>query len=109
MIGTTLEGKYRIERLIGMGAMGSVFEAEHTGTGRRVAVKVISSGDVTRDKKLVGRFQREAKAAGAIDTQHITQVLDTGLDAESGSPFMVMEFLSGEDLQQTLKRLGPLR
>ncbi|APR75628.1 serine/threonine protein kinase [Minicystis rosea] len=107
VIGTTLDGKYRIERLVGAGAMGAVYEAEHTGTGRRVAVKVISSGDVARDQKLVTRFQREAKAAGAIDTQHITQVLDTGVD-ESGSPYLVMELLHGEDLQHAIKRLGPL-
>lgn len=106
-IGSILDGKYRIERQIGAGAMGSVWEAEHTGTGRRVAVKVISSGDVLRDKALVGRFQREAKAAGAIDTQHITQVLDAGLGPE-GSPYLVMEFLNGEDLQHIFHRLGPL-
>jgi serine/threonine-protein kinase len=107
VIGTTLDGKYRIDRLVGGGAMGSVYEAEHTGTGRRVAVKVINSGDVARDAKLVARFQREAKAAGAIDTQHITQVLDTGVD-EGGSPYLVMELLHGEDLSQAIKRLGPL-
>jgi serine/threonine-protein kinase len=107
VIGTTLEGKYRIDRLIGAGAMGAVYEGEHTGTGRHVAIKVISSGDVSRDQKLVTRFQREAKAAGAIDTQHITQVLDTGVD-ETGSPYLVMELLQGEDLSHAIKRLGPL-
>ena len=108
MIGTILDGKYQIIRLLGAGAMGSVFEAEHKGTGRRVAIKVINSGDITRDEQLVGRFQREAKAAGAIDTQHITQVLDTGRDRETNLPFLVMEFLSGEDVQVLLKRLGPI-
>ncbi len=108
MIGTLLDGRYEIRSLLGAGAMGSVYDAVHTGTSRRVAIKVINSGDLTRDEKLVGRFQREAKAAGAIDTQHITQVLDTGRDRESGLPFMVMEFLSGEDLQHLLRRLGPI-
>jgi serine/threonine-protein kinase len=107
-IGTTVDGKYHITRLVGAGAMGSVFEAEHTGTGRRVAVKVISSGDLTRDEQIVGRFQREARAAGAIDTQYITQVLDTGRDRESGLPYLVMEYLTGEDVQHLLKRLGPI-
>jgi serine/threonine-protein kinase len=86
--------------------MGSVYEAQHAGTGRRVAIKVISTGDVAKDAQLVGRFQREAKAAGAIDTQHICQVLDTGTDPESGLPFMVMEFMNGEDVAQLFQRVG---
>jgi serine/threonine-protein kinase len=88
--------------------MGSVFEAEHTGTGRRVALKMINVRDITSNELLVSRFHREAKAAGAVDTQHITQVLDTGTDSSTGMPYMVMEFLAGEDLQNTFKRLGPI-
>ncbi len=88
--------------------MGAVYEAEHTATGRRVAVKVISSADLTKDPKVVSRFQREARAAGAIDTQHITQVLDAGVDRESGLPFLAMEFMSGEDLMALIKRVGPI-
>ncbi|WP_437733231.1 protein kinase domain-containing protein [Sorangium sp. So ce1335] len=108
MIGTVIDGKYRIAKLLGEGAMGSVYEAEHTATGRRCAIKVISSLDLTRDPKIVQRFQREARAAGAIDTQHITQVLDAGVDRETKLPFLAMEFLSGEDLQHLLLRTGPL-
>src|SRR5262249_31658156 len=108
VIGSVLDGRYEIHALLGQGAMGAVYEARHTGTGRRVAIKVINSGDVNRDKKLVARFQREAKAAGSIDTQHITQVLDTGVDPESELPYMVMEFLQGEDLHALFKRLGPI-
>ncbi|NUO49926.1 MAG: serine/threonine protein kinase [Polyangiaceae bacterium] len=88
--------------------MGAVYEAAHVGTGRRVAIKVISTGDFTKDAQLVGRFQREAKAAGAIDTQHICQVLDTGTDPTNGFPFMVMEYMQGEDVQQLLRRTGPV-
>ena len=94
VIGTTIDGKYLVKRQLGAGAMGSVYEAEHTSTGRRVALKVISAGDLTRDSGMVARFQREARAAGAIDTQHITQVLDAGLDEESQLPFLVMEFMA---------------
>ncbi|WP_437593791.1 protein kinase domain-containing protein [Sorangium sp. So ce1000] len=108
MIGTIIDGKYQIRKLLGEGAMGSVYEAEHTGTGRRCAVKVISSADLTRDPKVVSRFQREARAAGAIDTQHITQVLDAGVDRGSNLPFLAMEFLAGEDVHELLKRIGPL-
>src|SRR5690606_18664513 len=108
VIGSTIDGKYHISKLLGEGAMGAVYEAEHTATGRRVAVKVISSADLTKDPKVVSRFQREARAAGAIDTQHITQVLDAGVDRESGLPFLAMEFMSGEDLMALIKRVGPI-
>jgi serine/threonine-protein kinase len=108
VIGSTLDGKYRINKLLGAGAMGQVYEAEHTATGRRVAVKVINSPDLVKDGTVVGRFQREARAAGSIDTQHITQVLDAGVDRDTGLPFLVMEYLNGEDLSALIKRLGPL-
>lgn len=108
MIGQILDGRYQITRLLGQGGMGAVYEAMHTGTNRRVAIKVIISDDLAKNQEMVGRFQREAKAAGSIDTQHIVQVLDTGMDRESGLPFMVMEFLSGEDVQQQIQRLGPM-
>ena len=108
LVGTTLDSRYDITRIIGQGGMGAVYEAQHSGTGRRVAVKVISTGDLTKDAALVGRFQREAKAAGAVDTQHICQVIDTGTDSGTGWPFMVMEYMVGEDVQQLLRRVGPL-
>ncbi|MDI3284239.1 serine/threonine-protein kinase [Polyangium sp. 15x6] len=109
MIGTTLDGKYLIKRQLGAGAMGAVYEAEHTGTGRRVAVKVITNA-LAQNPDLISRFQREARAAGAIDTKHITQVLDTGIDRETRLPFMVMEFLTGMDVQDLLRKKvgGPI-
>jgi len=106
--GALVDGKYRVSKLLGAGAMGAVYAAEHTGTGRRVALKVIM-GQFAKDEGLVARFEREARAAGAIETQHITQVLDTGFDKEEGLPFMVMEYLEGEDVQQLLKRTGPVQ
>ncbi len=105
--GALVDRKYQIIKLLGAGAMGAVYEAEHTGTGRRTALKVIM-GQFSKDEGLVARFHREARAAGQIETQHITQVLDTGFDQESELPFMVMEYLEGEDVQHLLKRLGPI-
>ncbi len=107
LVGTKIDGKYVVSRVIGAGGMGAVYEAHHVGTGRRVAIKVISTGDLSKDEQLVGRFQREARAAGAVDTQHICQVLDTGTDPTTHWPFMVMEFMHGEDVQQLLRRVGP--
>src|SRR5262249_2582659 len=84
--------------------MGSVYEARHAGTGRRVAVKVIT-GEFAKNQTLLARFHREARASGEIETQHIGQVLDTGTDPTSGMPFMVMEYLEGEALAVLLHRL----
>jgi serine/threonine protein kinase len=101
-------GKYEIVRQLGEGGMGSVYEARHTGTGRRVAVKEIIGEALKKNPGMVERFQREARATGAIETQHIAVVLDTGTDEETGNPFLVMEYLAGEDMQQLVARLGPL-
>ncbi|HVY29524.1 MAG TPA: protein kinase [Polyangiaceae bacterium] len=108
MLGTTLAGKYRIERLLGEGGMGAVYEAVHLGTHRRVALKVILGDAAHHSPDVIARFVREAKAAGAIDTQHIVQVLDFGIDTEQGIPYLAMEFLAGEDLDHVMERLGPL-
>jgi serine/threonine-protein kinase len=108
MLGNTLGGKYRIERLLGEGGMGAVYRAVHVGTNRRVALKVIH-GDATRHgPEVIARFVREARAAGAIDTQHIVQVLDFGVDEQQGVPYLAMELLAGEDLEHLMERLGPL-
>ncbi len=107
MLGQILGGRYAIERLLGEGAMGSVFEARHTGTGRRVAIKVITA-DLARNPAALARFEVEAKAAGTIDSEHVVAVLDAGLDEARGAPFMVMEALEGEDLDALLARAGAL-
>ena len=103
-----IDGKYEIVRQLGVGGMGVVYEARHTGTGRRVAVKEILGDEVQHNEQLVERFHREARATGAIETQHIALVLDSGTDAATSHPYLVMEFLQGEDLQHLLARTGPL-
>ncbi len=108
MIGELIDGKYKVEKMLGQGGMGSVYEATHSATGRRCAVKVINAEHLTKDPAVLSRFEREARAAGAIETQYITQVLDAGIDRESGLPFLAMEYLKGEDLQQLSKRVGPM-
>lgn len=105
--GDVVNGKYTIERLLGAGGMGSVYEARDPD-GQIVALKVISAGDLSSNPVLVARFQREAKAASAIDTKHIVRMIDTGTDEESGMPYMAMELLKGEDTQQLIDRFGAL-
>jgi serine/threonine-protein kinase len=106
-----IDGKYRIVRQLGEGGMGAVYEARNLGTGRRVAVKVIVPEVFAKNSPesiagITKRFQREARAAGAIESRHIAQVLDTGVDAKGGFPYMVIEYLEGEDVSQAKKRLG---
>ncbi len=88
--------------------MGTVFEARHRGTGRLVAVKLIADGAAAGSADIVRRFQREAMATGAIQSQYIAHALDTGIDPQTGSPYLVMDLLDGEDLQHSIASLGAL-
>ncbi len=99
---TMLAGKYRLGRLVGEGGMGAVYEAEHTGLGATVAVKLLGDGSST-DPKAIARFKREAKAMGQIKHDNVVRVMDTGTD-EYGLPFLVMELLDGESLSSVLRR-----
>jgi serine/threonine-protein kinase len=106
--GDTVAQKYEILRLLGQGGMGAVYEARHKGTGRRVAVKIITAAYLDKGDPRIKRFQREARAAGSIESQHIAQVLDLGEEPSTGAPFMVIELLQGEDVQALIDRVGPL-
>ncbi len=107
-VGRTIDRKYALLRLLGRGGMGEVYEADHLGTGRRVAVKLIHGERLERGAEAEGRFRREARAVGAAHSPHIVEVLDAGEDAETGDLYLVMEHLRGEDLQHLLDRVGPL-
>jgi serine/threonine protein kinase len=104
--GTVLDGTYRLTRLLGQGAMGTVYEAHHTGAGKRVAVKVMHR-ELLAYPELAARFRREAKVTGELDHPHVVSVFGVGT-TPAGQPYLVMEFLDGEDLQTRLERVGPL-
>ncbi|MFZ5894426.1 MAG: protein kinase domain-containing protein [Myxococcota bacterium] len=106
LIGSVVAGKYRIDRLIGRGGMGAVFQATHLAIGKRVALKFLNR-DAARDAGAAERFQREALAASVVESSHIVQIFDSGT-SEDGSPFLVMELLAGEDLRARLRREGKL-
>ncbi len=108
MIGRVLEGRYKIAEQIGAGGMGTVYAGVHTGTGRRVAIKVISQDLAHVGENAVRRFRREARTAGTIETKHIVEIIDVSTDPETGAPYMVMEMMSGEDVKELAKRAGPL-
>lgn len=104
-IGTVVAGKYRLERLLGAGGMGAVYEAVHAAVQRRFAVKIMTS-DPSRSPEAVRRFTQEAQAAGLIGHPNIVEVFDLG-EGEDGTLYMVMELLRGETLHEVL-RGGPL-
>jgi serine/threonine protein kinase/ankyrin repeat protein len=109
MIGRLLDGKYRLEELIGRGGMGAVYRALHVGTGRRVAVKVIAP-ELAGNREFIERFRREAKTIGRLRHPNIVNVTDFGItgDNEQTLAYLVMEHLEGVTLAVKLKDKRPL-
>jgi eukaryotic-like serine/threonine-protein kinase len=110
-IGQIINGKYRIERQIGRGGMGIVLAATHLQLEHLVAIKVMRR-DLVVDDKALDRLLMEARSAARIRSEHVARVLDVGtLDVGlpgKGSPFIVMEYLEGENLADLLDREGAL-
>jgi eukaryotic-like serine/threonine-protein kinase len=104
--GELLAGKYRVEQVLGAGGMGYVVAALHEQLGQRVAVKLLVP-ELCENEDSVTRFLREARAAVKIHSEHVARVLDVG-ELTNGSPYMVMEFLSGRDLAEELDLPGEL-
>lgn len=100
--GSKVGGKYEVERRLGKGGMGEVWLARHTGLGdRRVAVKFLLN---SLNTDMVQRFHREARLASKIRTRHSVEVLDFG--EHQGAPYLVMEYLEGQDLRALLDQCG---
>ena len=105
-VGTVLKDNYRIERLLGRGGMGAVYQATHLRLGSQVAVKLLL-GEHAKVPEVVQRFRREAKVAMDLSDENIVHIHDYDV-AEDGSPFIVMEYLQGEDLEGLIEREAPL-
>ncbi len=104
--GQILAGKYRVERVLGVGGMGVVVAATHLQLDTKVALKFLLP-TMLGNPEVVGRFAREARAAARIQSEHVARVLDVGA-LENGAPYIVMEFLEGGDLGALVQRQGPL-
>jgi serine/threonine protein kinase len=104
--GDILAGKYRIERVLGQGGMGVVVAARHLGLDERVAIKFLSPSTLGLPK-VVARFAREARAAVKIKSEHVARVIDVG-KLENGAPYIIMEYLEGEDLGAWVRTRGRL-
>jgi len=106
LIGSEVDGRYRVIELIGEGGMGKVYLAEHVEIGKRVALKVLHPS-YSRMPDLVERFRREARAASKIGHPNIVDVTDSGTTAD-GSVYFVMEYLEGVELGSVIEREGAL-
>jgi tRNA A-37 threonylcarbamoyl transferase component Bud32 len=106
LIGKVLAEKYKIVRRLGGGGMGSVYEAQHTVIGRRLAVKLLHP-QLASDEGVLKRFLNEARAAGMLGHPNIVESIDMGRTAD-GWPFLVLELLDGNDLEREIAKGGPL-
>jgi len=104
--GDILAGKYRIERVLGAGGMGTVVAATHLDLQELRAIKLMNP-TLANSPLAIERFLREARAAVRIKSEHVTKVFDVGR-LESGAPYIVMEHLTGSDLRDISARRGPL-
>jgi len=106
MTGRVLDNAYRLVRLIAVGGMGSVYEAIQLRLNKRVAIKLMSR-DLTANQIALRRFRREAEITSQLGHPHLVNVMDFGT-TDTGEPYMVMEYLEGEDLDHRLTRVGRL-
>jgi serine/threonine-protein kinase len=106
LVGTTIAGKFRIEAMVGRGAMGCVYRATQLNLKKTVAIKVLNPSRPA-DGAYAARFKREAKAASRMDHPNSMRVIDFGED-EGGILYIAMEFLQGRDLLQVLRDEYPL-
>jgi TPR repeat protein len=106
--GDLVDGRYLVEASIGSGGMGVVYRSRHTGTGVACALKLVHPHLVAR-REASDLFLREARVGGRIGrSPHIVEVIDAGFDVARGVPYLVMELLSGETLEERVAREGAL-
>src|SRR5213082_2594509 len=105
ILGTTLNGRYRLEARIGAGGMSTVYRALDETLQRKVAIKLMNC-EVASDSDQLERFRREARAVAQLSHRHIVGVIDAGED--DGRPYIVFECVDGETLKERIRRQGRL-
>ncbi len=106
-VGTVIDGRYRVDEILGEGAMGVVVGAKHLSLGERVALKFLRCRSRGVDDDFRARFRREARVSAMLRDEHVTRVTDVGIWRDH-VPYMVMEYLAGTDLRRLVKSEGPL-
>src|SRR3954470_21049274 len=107
LIGQTVAGRFKVEELIGQGGMGKVYRARHLALDRMVCLKMLKPA-LLEDPTLVGRFEREAKAASRLNHPNGIGILDFGRNDADGGLFIAMEYVQGKDLRIVLRDEWPL-
>src|SRR6201996_3351400 len=105
LLGTTLNGRYRLEARIGSGGMSTVYRAVDGTLQRQVAIKLMNR-EITSDSDQLERFRREARAVAQLNHPHVVGVIDAGED--EGRPYIVFEYVEGETLKERIRRHGRL-
>ena len=110
LLGTTLNGRYRLEARIGAGGMSTVYRAFDETLQRQVAIKLMNR-EVAADSDELERFRREARAVAQLSHPHVVQVIDAGddEDPECPRPYIVLEYVEGETLKERIRRQGRLQ
>jgi serine/threonine-protein kinase len=101
LIGQVVDGRYRVERIVGRGGMGTVYACRHVVVGKAFAMKVLRPG-IERSEEILQRFIREAQAANAVQSRHICEMTDFG-QLPAGAFYVVMELLHGMSLTRALR------
>jgi serine/threonine protein kinase len=105
LVGTCLNGRYRLQARIAAGGMSTVYRAMDETLERQVAVKLMNR-EVASDSDQLERFRREARAVAQLSHPHVVGVIDAGED--DGRPYIVLEYVEGETLKDRIRRLGRL-
>ena len=106
-VGTDIAGKYRLERILGRGGMAVIYEARHLWTEREVAIKILNH-EYAQDEGIARRFLQEARTAAGLKHPNVVDVLDMGRDKESGTVYLVLEYLHGAPLSDLLDEVPML-
>ena len=107
LVGKSIAGRYKVERLLGEGGMGAVYLVFHTGIRKRMALKVLRA-DLMTNPAVVARFEREAMAAAHFDHPNVAAAHDYGR-IDEGSFYLVLEYVEGQELRAAIERAdGPL-
>jgi formylglycine-generating enzyme required for sulfatase activity len=104
--GTIFAGAYRVVKRLGSGGMGAVYVAEQLATGRKRALKTMHAG-MSYDAQFREKFTLEAKVGARIESEHVVEVIDAGVDEKTGTPWLAMELLDGVDLATAVEQRGP--